>query len=407
MRDQLLGIPSQDRDWVVVGESPQTLLNLGYQQVGADFPVFLHPLTSEEYALARTERKTGPGYRGFSVLSGPEVTLEEDLIRRDLTINAMALDCQGRLIDPFGGEADLNSRTLRHVSSAFAEDPLRVVRVARFMARFAPLGFTIAPETQTLMGQLANSGALQELTPERVWMETHKALLSPSPSLFFKTLHHTHALQEIFPELAALVGQEQVAKYHPEGDAWEHTLLSLEAATQLSDKPEIRLAALLHDLGKGLTPAEQLPHHCGHEAYGAREVASLCQRLKIPKSFKKLATMTARHHLHCHRLQEMRPNRIVKLLNQLDGFRNPQGIDAFVLACTADKWGRGAKSRHTPYREGELLKRCLAACQKIDNSLFSAAGLQGKAFGEALHHARVKTVNSINKRSLSTQPEDK
>jgi tRNA nucleotidyltransferase (CCA-adding enzyme) len=395
VRDELLGISSQDRDWVVVGEQAETLLALGYHQVGADFPVFLHPQTNEEYALARTERKTGPGYRGFSVQSGPEVTLEEDLIRRDLTINAIAKDHQGRLIDPFGGQKDLQNRLLRHFSPAFSEDPLRVLRVARFQARFAPKGFTIAPETLELMRELALSGVLKELTPERIWMETHKALLTPHPSHYFKVLLSCQALEEIFPELAALVGQSQPEKYHPEGDAWNHTLLALDAAAHLSQSPEVRFAALLHDIGKGLTPADQLPRHIGHEERGAEKMALLCQRIKAPKSFEKLAILTARHHMQCHSLEEMRAKRIVKFLSQLDGFRNPKNIDHFILACTADKWGRGEESRNRPYRAGILLKKCLESCRKIDNQALLKAGFQGKAFGEALHKARIRTVAEV------------
>jgi tRNA nucleotidyltransferase (CCA-adding enzyme) len=395
VRDSLLGIVSHDRDWVVIGERAENLLALGYKQVGADFPVFLHPVTQEEYALARTERKTGPGYRGFSVLSGPDVTLKEDLIRRDLTINAMALDTKGKIIDPFGGQKDLDNRILRHVSPAFAEDPLRVLRVARFMARFASMGFSIATETLALMSELACSGVLKELTPERIWIETQKALSAPNPSQFFQVLHSCKALAEIFPELSALVGQQQLEKFHPEGDAWTHTILSLDAAAGLSQNTEIRFAALMHDIGKGETPPQHLPSHHGHEDVGADRLTEVCQRIKAPKSFEKLAIITARHHMQCHKLEEMRPKRIVKLLGQLDGFKNPKIVDAFIIVCTADKWGRGEESRNKPYRSGELLKKCLDSCRQIDNQPLLEAGYQGRAFGDALHKIRIQRVCEV------------
>lgn len=395
VRDALLGLAIQDRDWVVVGAQPETLLALGYTRVGADFPVFLHPITGEEYALARTERKTGPGYRGFSVVSHGTITLEEDLKRRDLTINAMALDPQGHLIDPFGGAQDLHHRVLRHVSAAFAEDPLRVLRVARFLARLAPLGFAIAPETLTLMRQLAHAGVLRELTPERVWTETLKALNTPSPALYFQTLSQCDALPELFGELAALKGQSQPVAFHPEGDAWHHTLLTLEAAAQLTPQPEVRFAALLHDLGKGKTPAHHLPHHHGHESRGVHGVQTLCRRLKTPKSFENLATLTARHHMHCHRLKEMSPHRVVKLLTQLNGFRNPPIVAQFVLACTADKWGRGPDHDGKPYPAGALLATILENLLAIDTRPLIEAGYQGEAFGQALHRLRIQRTQEI------------
>ncbi|MBF0444398.1 MAG: multifunctional CCA addition/repair protein [Magnetococcales bacterium] len=395
VRDTILGIDSQDRDWVVVGQKPETLLALGYKQVGADFPVFLHPVSKEEYALARTERKTGPGYRGFKVQFGVEVTLEEDLIRRDLTINAMAIDNRGRIIDPFGGQNDLKKRILRHVSPAFVEDPLRVLRVARFLASFTPLGFQIAPETLTLMQQIANSGVLKELTPERIWIETEKALATTRPSIFFKTLKECGAIKDVFYELDNLAGQLQPELYHPEGDAWIHTLLSLDAAAQLSPNTEVRFAALMHDIGKSLTPGTALPHHYGHEDTGAKQLEDFCLRIKAPKSFSKLAILTAKYHMHCHRIAEMRPKRIVKLLNQLDGFRNPEIVTKFIIACTADKWGRGPERMNIPYRAGEQLKKCLDSCLNIDNRTIAEAGNHGKDFGEALHKLRIKKVSDV------------
>jgi tRNA nucleotidyltransferase (CCA-adding enzyme) len=395
VRDALLGVDNQDRDWVVVGEKPETLLALGYKQVGADFPVFLHPTSKEEYALARTERKTGPGYKGFKVQFGVDVSLDEDLIRRDLTINAMAKDSQGRIIDPFGGQNDLKKRLLRHVSDAFIEDPLRVLRVARFLARFAPLGFSIAPETLTLMQKIANSGVLKELTPERIWIETEKALSTTRPSIFFESLKECGALKEVFWELDNLEGQVQSQVHHPEGDAWIHTLLSLDAAAQLNQKTEVRFAALMHDIGKGLTPSHALPHHHGHEDTGAKQLEDFCLRIKAPKSFAKLAILTAKHHMHCHRIAEMRPKRIVKLLNQLDAFRNPEIVEKFITACTADKWGRGPDRINIPYQAGEQLKECLNSCLNIDNRAIMKAGHLGKAFGEALHKKRIKKVSDV------------
>ncbi|MBF0193182.1 MAG: multifunctional CCA addition/repair protein [Magnetococcales bacterium] len=395
VRDALLGVDSQDRDWVVVGETPETLIALGFKQVGADFPVFIHPISKEEYALARTEKKTGPGYHGFKVQFGREVSLEEDLIRRDLTINAMAIDSHGKIIDPFGGQKDLKQRILRHVSDAFAEDPLRVLRVARFLARFAHLGFTIAPQTLTLMQNITSSGGLKELTPERIWIETEKALTTPRPSIFFKTLKECGAIKELFFELETLAGQTQPQQYHPEGDAWIHTLLSVDAAAQLSPKTEVRFAALMHDIGKGLTPNSSLPHHYGHEETGAKQLEEFCLRIKAPKSFTKLAILTAKYHMHCHRIAQMRPKRIVKLLGQLDAFRNPKIVEDFILACTADKWGRGEDRMNKPYMPGEQLKDCLNSCIAIDNKAISNTGHTGKAFGDTLHKLRIKKVSDV------------
>ena len=399
VRDALLGVPVQDRDWVVVGQSAENMLAMGFRQVGADFPVFLHPTSHEEYALARTELKTGPGYRGFAVSSAENVSLEEDLLRRDLTINAMAMDEKGNLIDLFGGKEDLQQRLLRHVSAAFSEDPLRVLRVARFMAQFSRFGFKIAPETFALMQELANAGAVSELTPERIWMETHKALFSAEPSQFFRVLKSCNALQAVFPELAALIGKAQSPQYHPEGDVWTHTMLTLDAATQLSSDPIIRFAALMHDVGKGATPASLMPRHHGHEEVGARLMPEICQRLRVPKAFCKLATITAGYHLQAHRIREMRPKSIVKLLNNLDSFRNPAILGQFIQVCTADKWGRGPQSLNKPYPQGELLQRCLNSCLSIDNQKLLAAGHQGEGFAKALHKMRIGQVVELLKKA--------
>ena len=396
VRDALLGLNAPDRDWVVVGESPQGMLARGFRQVGAEFPVFLHPETGEEYALARRERKTGPGYHGFAVESGPGVTLEEDLSRRDLTINAMALDAAGGLVDPFGGGLDLQNRLLRHVSDAFGEDPLRVLRVARFQARFDALGFRVAPETLALMTGLVRSGELAHLAPERVWLETLKALSGDRPWRYFEMLDRCGALAVVFPELAALQGQSQPPLYHPEGDAWVHTRMVLEQAALLSDDPVVRFAALTHDLGKGATPPDMLPHHYGHEEAGAERVAALCDRLRVPTRFRDPALLTARHHTQCHRVLEMRPKRVVKLLRQLDALRKPERLEAILLACRADILGCGANDPASErYRAGAVLRQCLVACRTIDHRPLLAAGFQGRRFGEELHQLRIQRVKAV------------
>ncbi len=396
VRDHLLGGTPPDRDWVVVGESRESMLARGFRQVGADFPVFIHPLSGEEYALARRERKTGPGYHGFHTEFGADVTLAQDLSRRDLTINAMAMDETGRLIDPHGGRRDLEQRLLRHVSAAFRDDPLRLLRVARFQARFAGLGFRIAPETLELLTAITRSGELTHLTPERVWLETVKALESEQPVRFFSVLELVGALPVVFPELAALRGQTQPHRYHPEGDAWDHTLLVLERAAELTPDPVIRFAALVHDLGKGLTPAERLPHHHDHENVGEGVVANLCQRLRIPNDYRELALRTTRYHLRCHRVPEMRPKRIVKLLRELDAFRKPRLLEGFLLACRADASGRGGEADPLqPYLPGQLMRAALEACHSIDNQTILAAGYRGKKFGEELHRQRVQRVKKV------------
>ncbi|MBF0588775.1 MAG: multifunctional CCA addition/repair protein [Magnetococcales bacterium] len=391
VRDSLLGLPCKDRDWVVTGVEADEMTGRGFKRVGADFPVFLHPENGEEYALARTERKTGPGYRGFETRFGSEVTLEEDLARRDLTINAMALDREGQLIDPYAGMDDLKAKRLRHVSNAFSEDPLRVLRAARFLARFDALGFRLATDTLVLMERLASSGELTHLTPERVWQETQKGLATQAPSIYFATLRACGALESVFPELAALIGQHQPPEHHPEGDAWVHSLMVLDMAARLSDRGEVRFAALVHDLGKGLTPLERLPHHYGHESRGADLVMALCERLRVPGHYRKLAVLTARHHLRCHRVAEMRPKKVVKLLRELDGFRNPARFELFLLACEADARGRGG-AENLYYAPADEMRGCLAACQDIDLKKIAKTGVKGAHFGLALHRARISAI---------------
>lgn len=395
VRDRLLGQPALDQDWVVVGETPQSMLARGFYQVGADFPVFLHPESGEAYALARQERKTGPGYLGFTAHSAPTVTLKEDLARRDLTINAMAMDADGQIIDPFGGCVDLQNRLLRHVSPAFAEDPLRVLRVARFLARFWDLGFRVADETLALLTQLAHSGELQTLSVERVWQETHKALAAQNPLAFFDLLQQCGALAVLFPELEALIGIPQPAHYHPEGDVWQHTRLVLARATQLSRSPTVRFAALLHDLGKAATPPTEWPHHYGHEERSVELINPLCDRLRIPTVFRSVALATARHHMRCHRLLEMRPNKVVRLLLQLKALQKPDFLEEVLLACQADATGLLGEADPSSYPQADLLRQCRHCCVEIDPTPFIQAGVQGALLGERLHQERVRRVRAL------------
>lgn len=365
VRDKLLGISNSDRDWVVVGARVEDMLAKGYQQVGSDFPVFLHPTSKEEYALARTERKTAPGYTGFAFTADPSVTLEEDLQRRDLTINAIAQDEDGHYIDPYGGIRDIEKRQLRHVSDAFTEDPLRVLRVARFAARFAPLGFQIEKHTMTLMQTLSRSGELDHLVPERIWQEMDKALRSPAPAVFFKTLHECGALAVIMPELENLYGVPQTPEYHPEIDTGVHVMMSVEQAVRLSDDPVVRFATLLHDLGKAVTPKDNWPHHYGHEQLGLPLIDQFCTRLRVPKKHRAIARLVSEFHTHCHRAQELRPATMLRLLESLDAFRRPDQVEQFVLACEADSRGRtGFENREYP--QADLVRNALAATRAID-----------------------------------------
>lgn len=391
VRDQLLGLPVQDRDWVVVGATPEEMLARGYRQVGKDFPVFLHPETREEYALARTERKTGPGYKGFSFHAAPDVTLEQDLARRDLTINAMALDARGGLVDPYQGQADLNNRLLRHVSPAFAEDPVRILRVARFYARFAPLGFRIAAETLSLMRRMVAEGEVDALVPERVWQETQRALGEAQPRAFFQALRDCGALDPIFPELAALFGVPQRADYHPEVDTGLHTLMVLDQACQLSAEPRVRFAALLHDLGKGATPASEWPSHKGHEGRSLPLVKQLCRRLRVPNDYRDLALLVARYHGNCHRAAELRPATLLDTLQGLDAFRRPGRFEEVLLACAADYRGRtGFEERDYP--QAEILRRAWQAAQEVDAAALAQQGLAGEQLGQHLRQLRCQAI---------------
>lgn len=396
VRDQLLNLPVKDRDWVIVGATPQTLIDLGYQQVGKDFPVFLHPQSKEEYALARTERKSGQGYTGFICDFSADIPLEQDLIRRDLTINAMAQDLQGNLYDPYHGADDLRQRILRHVSPAFVEDPLRVLRVARFAARYHHLGFTIAPETLQLMQTLTLQGELQHLTAERVWAETEKALNEKNPEIYFETLRQVGALAVLFPELDALYGVPNPAKYHPEIDSFVHTMMVLQQATLLSeqvdcDKSAVRFAAICHDLGKAKTPKSNWPHHHGHEKLGIVPTRNLCKRLKVPSYYQQLAELTCEYHTHIHKIVELRPETVVKLFNTFDVWRKPLRFMEFLLVCFADTRGRKG-FEHSQYPQQEFALTLYQAALKVDVQSIIAAGFEHKAIRDQLNRGRIFAV---------------
>ncbi len=394
VRDRLLGIEPGDRDYVVVGQTPGAMLAAGFRPVGRDFPVFLHPGTNEEHALARTERKSGRGYRGFVVDSDPSVTLAEDLGRRDFTINAIAQAADGHLVDPFGGARDIERRVLRHVGPAFVEDPLRVLRAARFMARFAPLGFTVAPETMALMRAMSASGELDALVPERVWQELCRALGSKQPSAFIRTLHDCGALGAVLPEVEALYGVPQRAEYHPEIDTGVHVELVCDmAATLAPGDAAVGFAALTHDLGKALTPADALPRHVMHEQRGLKPLRALCERLKVPAAHRELALMACREHLNVHRLSELRDTTVHDLLARCDAFRKPERIAQLALVCEADKRGR-AGLQDAPYPQRDELLRLHAAALSVRGADVAREGLTGPALGEALRKARIDAIGT-------------
>jgi len=391
VRDELLGLTPEERDWVVVGATPEEMTARGYRLVGKDFPVFLHPRTHEEYALARTERKTAPGYHGFTVHAAPEVTLEEDLRRRDLTINAMARRADGEIVDPFGGRRDLEARLLRHVSPAFVEDPVRILRVARFAARFARLGFRVADETRELMREMVENGEVDALVPERVWAETERALRSDSPAVYFEVLRECGALRVLFPEIDALFGVPQPVEHHPEVDAGVHTLLVLTQAARLSPDPVVRFAALVHDLGKATTPKEEWPSHKGHEARGVPLVKALCRRLRVPNSYRDLAIVVTRYHLHYHRAAELRPETLLKLFKGIDALRRPERFEQFLTACEADSRGRpGFEDAH--FEQPEILRRTREAAAAITSQELLARGLNGPELGRELDRLRIRAI---------------
>ncbi|MEJ2105913.1 MAG: multifunctional CCA addition/repair protein [Acidiferrobacteraceae bacterium] len=398
VRDELLGIEVTDRDFVVVGATPEQMVKAGFTPVGADFPVFLHPETKEEYALARTERKSGRGYKGFTVYAAPDVSLEDDLRRRDLTINAMAEDEDGTIIDPFGGQEDLRNGVLRHVSDAFAEDPVRILRVARFAARFAGWGFKVAHSTNKLMRQMVDNGEVDYLVPERVWAELERALGEDRPSQFFKVLRGCGALARLFPEIDALYGVPQPEHAHREVDTGVHAMMVLDAAAALSGDTRVRFAALMHDLGKGATPEEEWPHHYEHEQRGAELVTDFCRRFRVPNEYRDLAVITARYHGDCHRIFELRANTAVRVLEAMDAFRKPERVDLFALACEADYRGR-KDMKDQPYPQGELLRVVFAAAQSVDSNAIARdaqkAGLTGEAIGNRIHEARVHAAGRV------------
>ncbi len=394
VRDQLLGYPHSERDWVVVGARPQELLDQGFQQVGRDFPVFLHPESKEEYALARTERKKGHGYTGFEVHYDPDVTLEEDLQRRDLTINAMAKTPDGEIIDPYGGQRDLAARLLRHVSEAFVEDPLRVLRVARFAARYAHLGFGVAPETLALMAEITRQGELAHLPAERLWVEMERALREQDPAVFVQVLRDCGALEALLPEVDALFGVPQTPEHHPEVDTGVHTLMVLEQAARLSPATTVRFAALVHDLGKAITPEAELPRHIAHEHRGLPLVKRLCERLKVPNRHRQLALTVCEYHLHCHRARELRGKTLLKLLRGTGALRQPEQFEEFLLACEADARGReGLESR--PYPQADYLRRALAVAQSVTALEFREQGLTGKALGQAIADEQIRRLEAL------------
>ncbi len=391
VRDELLGRAVQDHDWVVVGATPEQMLALGYHPVGKDFPVFLHPQSHEEYALARTERKTAAGYHGFDVYAAPDVTLEQDLARRDLTINAMARGPDGGLIDPYGGRRDLEQRWLRHVSPAFAEDPVRVLRLARFAARYHRLGFRVADDTLTLMRRMVAAGEVDALVPERVWAETQRALMEADPQRFFEVLRECGALARLFPEVDRLYGIPQPPHYHPEIDTGVHTMLALAQSVRLQADAPVRFAVLVHDLGKAVTPPDQWPSHRGHEQRGVPLVRALCTRLKVPKAYRDLALLVTEFHLLCHRAGELRPPTLLALLERCDAFRRAQRFDQFLLACECDARGRSGLSQQA-YPQAGWLQRLRTAAAAIDARALAAQGLQGPAMAEAVHQARLDAI---------------
>jgi tRNA nucleotidyltransferase (CCA-adding enzyme) len=394
VRDRLLGRAVSERDWVVVGATPAELDAQGFIPVGRDFPVFLHPKTKEEHALARQERKVGPGYRGFTTEFSPQVTLEDDLRRRDLTINAMAEDADGKIVDPYGGQRDLEARVLRHVSEAFVEDPVRILRVARFAARYAPLGFRVADDTMALMRQMVADGEANSLVAERVWAETEKALAEPCPDVFISVLRECGALRVVYPEIDALFGVPQPAKWHPEIDTGVHQLLSLRQAVKLGGGVAARFAVLMHDLGKGVTPAEVLPSHHGHEDAGVALVEQLTSRLRVPNHLRELAVMTARFHTHVHRAFELRAATMLNTLESCDALRRPDRFADFLLACEADARGRkGLEDRSYPQREYFALARERAASVALTAE--DRQGLSGEQIGEELRRRRIAAIEEL------------
>ena len=391
VRDRLMGRPVKDRDWVVVGSTPDEMKSRGFKAVGQQFPVFLHPGNSEEYALARTECKTGPGYKGFDFSTGPDVTLEQDLSRRDLTINAIAQAPDGTLIDPYRGREDIENRILRHVSGAFTEDPVRLLRVARFHTRF---GFDIAPETLTLMRTMVGNGEVDALVPERIWAELRDALREEQPSVFFQSLRECGALERVLPEVDALFGVPQRADYHPEIDTGVHTMMAVDQAASLSGDIMVRFATLVHDLGKAVTPEAQLPSHYGHEWSGLGCIKQMCERLRVPGDYRDLALLACKVHLNLHRVREMKPATILGLLQTIDAFRRPGRLDQILLVGESDS--RGRKGRESsPYPQAAFLRACFDAASGVDAGLIAQGMKDGREISEALHRQRIEAIKSL------------
>lgn len=405
VRDKILGIESPDRDWVVVGSSPKAMLDLGFRSVGKDFPVFLHPTTAEEYALARTERKSGKGYQGFAFYTNPDVTLEQDLLRRDLTINAIAEDSSGQLIDPYNGQRDIKNKILRHVSPAFAEDPLRIFRVARFAARFSELGFSIADETLQLMQQIVKQDEVKHLSPERIWQETAKALMTPHPDIYISVLRQCGALQKYLPEVDGLFGVPQPEAHHPEIDTGEHILLCLRQSAALHHSLPVRFAVLLHDVGKGLTPKEKWPKHIAHEHLGIKPVKKICARLKIPNECRDAALLLTQYHLHIHRALELKPATVLKVLAAADAFRRPERLHQLLQGSEADAKGRLTLENH-PYPQKDFLLEAFNKAKKIDIAALTTQGLKDKALGEAITQERTKAIAEVKKHWQKNKKED-
>jgi tRNA nucleotidyltransferase (CCA-adding enzyme) len=401
VRDALLRLPVKDRDWVVVGATPETMMAAGYQQVGRDFPVFLHPQSREEYALARTERKSGNGYTGFVTQFAPDVTLEQDLQRRDLTINAIAQSDSGDLIDPYGGQRDLALRQLRHVSAAFNDDPLRVLRVARFAARFAHLNFRVADETQALMREMAISGELTHLTAERVWKETEKALLTRNPQVFFQVLRDCGALQVLFPEIDNLYGIPAPIKWHPEIDTGVHALITLTMSAALSDQLDVRFATLFHDVGKALTPAEKWPSHHGHGLAGVPIVEALCQRLRVPNQVRDLALVVTEFHDVVHTIERQSAEALIALFDRIDAWRKPDRVEKMALTSEADARGRSGLESMA-YPQGDYLRQAFMLAQAVPTKDVVAAGFKGAEVREELTRRRIAVLQAelINARPV-------
>jgi tRNA nucleotidyltransferase (CCA-adding enzyme) len=395
VRDGLLGLPVTERDWCVVGATPDDLRDKGFKPVGRDFPVFLHPETGEEYALARTERKTSAGYHGFAFDTSPDVTIEADLSRRDLTINALARDSEGKLVDPFDGRSDLENRWLRHVSNAFVEDPVRILRTAKFAARFADLGFRIAPETRDLMRKIVASGEADALVPDRVWKETEAALAGPNPRMYFEALRGCNALRVVFPEVDALFGVPQPAEWHPEIDTGLHTMMVLDQAEKLSPDLDVRFAALVHDLGKATTDGRVLPSHPGHEERGCALIHALAERLPVPRACRELGLLAAGLHTHCHRAFELRDATVVRMLERTDAFRRRRRFEKFLDVCEADARGRSGLEDDV-YAQADYLRGAFAAASTVDAAAVAAAN-EGTDIPAAIRHARAEAVRRYRK----------